>query len=289
MRFLILLFSLILALNNLSGQINPNGIPIKFNAGDWKLVNDDFGMCILGHNVIAGAILIIEHGNTDIEALKKQLESGYEEEGMQLFPSNNAELEGDNKLFIRLSGNAQGNLIKGEAIGLLSDNNFCKGVILLMLTQESADNSKQKAAIKKIAESITYHSPVVSAEWTQKLSGNKLISRDSYSTSTSSPDGSFYTGGNSSNTTKYIFCSDKSFYYSNSSYTALSGSGLDGNTDTSKDSDTGTWSVIQIGNNTVVKFMYSDGTVVYHPISREEGFYYMAGDKFNKGPSDHCN
>jgi len=289
MKSLIIFLLSVIIIFQASAQIKPLGIPISFSTGEWKLVNDEFGVVILGHDVIAGAIVIMEHGNNDIEKLKQQMESGYSEEGIQLTPSDYANMEGQNKLTLSYTGNSQGSPIKSKAIGLLSNKHYCKGVVIFTLTQASADDSKQKEAIRKIAESITYTPQVISAEWTQKLSGNKLISRDSYSTSTSSPDGSYYTGGNSSSTTKYIFCSDKSFYYSNSSYTALSGSGLDGNTDKSKDSDTGTWSVIQIGNNTVVKLMYSDGTVVYHSISREEGFYYMAGDKFNKGPSNHCN
>ena len=79
-----------------------------------------------------------------------------------------------------------------------------------------------------------------------------------------------------------------SFSISSSSYTTLSGTGLDGNLDQSNDSDEGKWSALEIGLNSVVKMIYKDGTVVYHPISRENGFYYMANDKYTKGPNESC-
>jgi len=153
---------------------------------------------------------------------------------------------------------------------------------------ESEDNTKQKEAINSIAKSINYIKPKESQTWTLKLGGNELVSRDSHSSSTSSPDGSYYASASSSSSTKYIFCSNRSFSFLSSSYTSVSGTGVDGKSDRSEDTDNGEWSVLEIGSNNVVKMIYADGTVVYHPISRENGFYYMANDKYTKGPSDFC-
>ena len=268
-------------------QVKPLGIPIQFDSGSWKLINDDFGSCILGHEVLSGPIFIMEHGHETMDQLQKVFESGYTDENMTLIASSSAIVSG-NRISMSLSGTAQGTPLKGEAIGLLSNTDYCKGMVIMTVTMESEDNTKQKEAINSIANSLTYIKPKESETWIQKLGGYKLVSRDSYSTNTSTPDGSYYTGGTSSSSNTIVFCSNRSFSSSSSSYTALSGSGLDGNLDQSNDSDGGTWSVLEIGSNNVVKMIYTDGTVVYHPISREDGFYYMANDKYTKGPNDSC-
>ncbi len=285
--FIFLLFSIVIFQTN--AQINPNGIPIKFNAGDWKLVSDDFGMCMLGHDVIAGPILIIEHVNSDIEALKKQLESGYEEEGMQLFPSNSAKVEGNNNVSINYSGNAQGSSIKAKAIGILSNKSYCKGLVILILTETSADDTKQKDAIKKIAQSIEYIKPTDPQNWKSKLNGQKLVDRESHSSSDSSPDGSFYVSVSKNSSSIYSFCSDGTFRYDYSSSSSSSGSGLDSNMDKDSYSEQGQWVIATINNTPMVKFMYTSGLIEYHEISRHEsGHYYLNGSQYTKGPSDYC-
>ena len=268
-------------------QNNPLGIPIQFDSGTWKLINDDYGTCMLGHDVLSGPIFIMEHGHQTMNQLQKVFESGYTDENMTLVASSSGLVSG-NRISMSLTGTAQGTPLKGEAIGLLSNTDYCKGIVIMTVTMESEDNTKQKEAINSIANSVTYVKLKESETWIQKLGGYKLVSRDSYSTNTSTPDGSYYTGGTSSSSNTIVFCSNRSFSSSSSSYTALSGSGLDSNLDQSNDSDRGTWSVLEIGSNNVVKMIYADGTVVYHPISREDGFYYMANDKYTKGPNDSC-
>ena len=280
------LFSLF-AYITVSAQDKPLGIPIQFDSGSWKLMNDDFGSCMLGHEVLSGPILIMEHGHETMNQLQKVFESGYTDENMTLFASSAALVSG-NRISISLTGNSQGTALKGEAIGLISNSDYCKGTVIMTVTMESEDNTKQKEAINSIANSVTYVKPKESETWTQKLGGYKLVSRDSYSTNTSTPDGSYYTGGTSSSSNTIVFCSNGSFSISSSSYTTLSGTGLDGNLDQSNDSDEGKWSALEIGSNNVVKMIYKDGTVVYHPISRENGFYYIANDKYTKGPNESC-
>ena len=268
-------------------QDKPLGIPIQFDSGSWKLMNDDFGSCMLGHEVLSGPILIMEHGHETMNQLQKVFELGYTDENMTLVASSSAIVSG-NRISMSLSGTAQGTPLKGEAVGLISNSDYCKGIVFMTVTMDSEDNTKQKEAINSIANSVTYVKLKESETWIQKLGGYKLVSRDSYSTNTSTPDGSYYTGGTSSSSNTIVFCSNRSFSSSSSSYTALSGSGLDSNLDQSNDSDGGTWSALEIGSNNVVKMIYEDGTVVYHPISREDGFYYMANDKYTKGPNDSC-
>lgn len=285
-RFIIIFALLAFTFSNHS-QNNPLGIPIQFNSGSWKLINDDYGICILGHDLLSGPIFITEHGHETMSELQKAFASGYTDEEMSLYVTSTPVVDG-NQISSSLTGSANGAAIKGEAIGLLNNSGYCKGVIIMTVTLESENNKKQKEAINSIAKSITYTKPKESEAWTQKLGGFKLVSRDSYSTNTSSPDGSYYVGGNSSSSSTIVFCSNRSFSSSNSSYSTISGTGLDGNLNQSNDSDGGTWSAIEIGANNVVKMIYADGTVLYHPISREDGFYYMAGDKYTKGPSDYC-
>ena len=268
-------------------QNNPVGIPIQFESGAWKVINDDYGTCVLGHEVSSGPIFIMEHGCQTMNQLQNLFELGYRDEEMTLISSSPGIISG-NRISMSLTGNAEGIPLKGEAIGILNNSEFCKGVVIMTVTMETEDNTKQKEAINSIANSVIYVKPLASKTWTQKLGGYKLVSRDSYSTNTYSTDGSYYTGGTSSSSHTIVFCSNGSFSSSNSSYTALSGSGLDSNLDQSNDSDSGTWSVLEIGSNNVVKMIYTDGTVVYHPISREDGFYYMANDKYTKGPNDYC-
>jgi len=269
------------------GQVSPLGIPIQFQSGSWKIVNDDFGSCVLGHDVLSGPIFILEHGHRTMDQLQNEFESGYSDETMTLFSSSPSVVSG-NRISISLTGTAQGTPLKAEAIGILSEKNSFKGIVIMTVTMESEDNTKQLEAINSIANSLVYVSPNPSQVWMNKLSGYELVSRSSYSTSSSSPDGSYYTSSSSSSTTKFIFCSNGNFNYISSSYTSVSGSGLDSKSDDSKDMERGEWSAITVGQNNVVKMIYADGTVVYLPISRENGVYYMADDQYTKGPNDTC-
>ena len=286
----LILFILLTALMPLSmfSQINPNGLPISFDGNGWKLIGDNYGTSILGHETIPGPILVIEHGYSDKQSLKNQLESGYQEEGVELYPNGMVQNNG-NMLSISLNGYVEGNSMKSEVLGFLTNSKNCKGFILMSLTDEYSDNSTHKTHMVNIAKSIRIKPLSNDPSWSQKLSGQELIYRDSYSTNSSSSDGSFYVGASSSSTEKYAFCNDGSFYYSNSSYTSASGSGLDAQTNNANDSDGGTWNVLNMGGSVVIKLIYTDGTVIYSPISRDNGYYYFGEQKYTKGPNSYCN
>ena len=264
-------------------QINPNGLPISFDGNGWKLIGDNYGTSILGHETIPGAILVIEHGYSDKQSLKNQLESGYQEEGVELYPNGMVQNNGD-MLSISLNGYVEGNSMKSEVLGFLTNSKNCKGFILMSLTDVYIDNSTHKTHMVNIAKSIRIKPLSNDPSWSQKLSGQELVFRDSYSTNSSSSDGSFYVGASSSSTEKYAFCNDGSFYYSNSSYTSASRSGLDAQTNNADNSDGGTWNVLNMGGSVVIKLIYTDGTVIYSPISRDNGYYYFGEQKYTKGP-----
>ena len=286
----LILFILLTALMPLSmfSQINPNGLPISFDGNGWKLIGDNYGTSILGHETIPGAILVIEHGYSDKESLKNQLESGYQEEGVELYPNGMVQNNG-NMLSISLNGYVEGNSMKSEVLGFLTNSKNCKGFILMSLTDEYSDNSTHKTHMVNIAKSIRIKPLSNDPSWSQKLNGQELVYRDSYSTNSSSSDGSFYVGASSSSTEKYAFCNDGSFHFSNSSYNSASGSGIDAQTNNANDSDGGTWYVLNMGGSVVIKLIYTDGTVIYSPISRDNGYYYFGEQKYTKGPSSYCN
>ena len=100
LRLILLLFMIPFSLFS---QINPNGLPISFDGNGWKLIGDNYGTSILGHETIPGAILVIEHGYSDKQSLKNQLESGYQEEGVELYPNGMVQNNGD-MLSISLNG-----------------------------------------------------------------------------------------------------------------------------------------------------------------------------------------
>ena len=67
-------------------------------------------------------------------------------------------------------------------------------------------------------------------------------------------------------------------------YTSASGSGLDAQTNNANDSDGGTWNVLNMGGSVVIKLIYTDGTVIYSPISRDNGYYYFGNKNIPKDP-----
>ena len=285
LRLILLLFMIPFSLFS---QINPNGLPISFDGNGWKLIGDNYGTSILGHETIPGAILVIEHGYSDKQSLKNQLESGYQEEGIELYPNGMVQNNGD-MLSISLNGYVEGNSMKSEVLGFLTNSKNCKGFILMSLTDQYSDNSVHKSHMENIAKSIRVKSLPNDPSWSQKLNGQELVYRDSYSTNSSSSDGSFYIGASSNSTEIFSFCSNGSFYYSNSSYTSASGSGIDAQSNNANDSDGGIWSALNMGGSVVIKLIYTDGTVIYSPISRDNGYYYFGEQKYTKGPSSYCN
>ena len=289
MKTLLILLLSILILFQSNAQIKPLGIPINFSADDWKLISDDYGTSMLGHEKIAGAIFIVEHGCQTIDKLNELLDDGYKEEGLELFAKTRARSIDENMVTINWIGSIEGTQVKSEVISVLSNNNYCKGVSIITLTQEGTDDSKQKETIKKIAQSISYIKPSDPQDWKSKLNGQKLIDRESHSSSDSSPDGSFYVSASTNSSTIYTFCSDGTFTYDYSSSSSSSGSGLDANMKKDNDSAQGSWVIATIKNTSMVKFMYPFGLVEYKEISRKKsGHYYLNGSQYTKAPSDYC-
>ena len=272
-----------------NAQIKPLGIPIIFMAEDWKLINDDYGTSMLGHEKIPGAIFIVEHGCQTIDKLKELLDAGYKEDGLELFAQTSSRSIDENTVTISYSGFTEGTQTNCEVISILNNNNYCKGVSIMTLNQASADNSKQKEVIKKIAQSLSYIKPSDPQNWKSKLNGQKLIDRESHSSSDSSPDGSFYVSVSTNSSTIYTFCSDGTFRYDYSSSSSSSGSGLDANMEKGKESLQGQWVITTINNKPMLKCMYSEGVIEYQEISRKEsGHYYLNGSQYTKAPSDYC-
>ena len=73
------------------------------------------------------------------------------------------------------------------------------------------------------------------------------------------------------------------FYYSNCHIPSLKG--LDAQTITPMEER----NVLNMGGSVVIKLIYTDGTVIYSPISRDNGYYYFGEQKYTKGPSSYCN
>ena len=97
-----------------------------------------------------------------------------------MYPNGTAQ-NNDNILSISLNGYVDGSAVKSEALGLLTNNKSCKGFILLSLTDEYSDNSTHKSHMVNIAKSIRIKPLSNDPSWSQKLNGQELIYRDSYS------------------------------------------------------------------------------------------------------------
>lgn len=128
------------------------GFKFKPPAG-WKFRQDSKGV-LLGHDSIAGVILVFPHYLTSMAAVRAQMGKGLHEQGTSLRPTGKITAMGKNKLVVECGGVAQGEQARGRAIGTLSPHGG--GAFIIAVTTPQKYGAPIRNAAQAIARNLRY-------------------------------------------------------------------------------------------------------------------------------------
>lgn len=120
----------------------------------WKY-RKDVGGAMLGHDSIAGAILVYPHQFNSLDALQLQMRQGVQEEMNSLPPTSVPALFGKNGFIVDYTGVWGYQKAQAKGIGILSPSGSGGAIIVAMSTPQMFSEKLVDAAVK-IAKSIRY-------------------------------------------------------------------------------------------------------------------------------------
>jgi hypothetical protein len=119
----------------------------------WKQQTGSQG-ALLGHDTIAGMILVLSHRTRSLEQLEAQMQEGLEEEEAQLSLAGGLKTAGENSLSGEYTGMYEGKEVKAHGIGTLSP--YGGGAYIIALAAPGKFSSRLSAAADAVARSIRY-------------------------------------------------------------------------------------------------------------------------------------
>jgi hypothetical protein len=250
-----------------AGQIGDPSWGFKFDPPrGWRARSDAKG-ALLGHDTIAGAILVLPHSVRTRDELRQQMLEGLQEENTQLSLEDSLKSPADNRLTGSYTGMYEGSPVKAHGIGALSP--YGGGAYIIAVAAPASYTARLAAAADAVAAALRYEKPRT-AEVAQHFVGTWFNSTRSTATKmTFNADGTFYEIGESS--------------YS-------SGAGTDEAWGTAGGNRTaGRWSVRGNREAGVITLSYESGSSrdVNYQVHVENGQtywneYYFAGDLYGK-------
>lgn len=163
------------------------GFSFPLPAG-WK-VQKDSGGAVLGHDTIAGLIIVFPHGAASLAQMRAEMEEGIAEEGVQLALAGAPQPLAKNALAAECEGWFQGELVKGRTVGAVSPSGG--GAYVIALTTPAMYGRDLAAAAEQIARGMQFPQGS-SADLVRALSGTwATMSTHSQTTVTLNPGGQF--------------------------------------------------------------------------------------------------
>jgi hypothetical protein len=154
----------------------------------WKMQKDSNG-AVLGHDRIAGLILVFPHSAASLSELRAQMLQGINEQGLKLQLAAEPKPLGKNSLAGECTGSANGQEVTGRAIGALSP--YGGGAVVVAITTPQAYGTDLPAAAEKIAKGMQFLK-IDTASVGRALAGSwRAVSASSQSQFTLGTDGQF--------------------------------------------------------------------------------------------------
>jgi hypothetical protein len=119
----------------------------------WKFRQDSQGV-LLGHDTIAGAILVFPHHLTSVAAVKAQMRKGLHEKGTSIRPTGAITSRGKRMLAVECGGTTGGHPARGHAIGTLSPHGG--GAFIIALTTPAKYGAPLRKAARAVARNMRY-------------------------------------------------------------------------------------------------------------------------------------
>ena len=262
---------------------------VEFTAPEgWQYQRNEMGY-IMGHNSIAGLIIVTSSPYTSLAEMRQGAAEGIVEEGgtaLQL--SSEIKPFGQNGLAAMYEGTMEGQAAKAYVIGLLNPMG-AEGASCMIITTPGLFGNEHIAALESLAGSFKFFEaevPDVVKEWEQrfKTPGGCRLKYLYVSTSTDYSGG--YAGGSTEETID--LCPNGTFGFSaGSDYSMDNSAGFGYSLDS--DAGQGKWELQFNGNNAVLVLNFNNGRVMEYELTYEDGKTYLSGSRYfvlfdDKGP-----
>lgn len=257
--FLILLV-LIINFKNMQAQLSKHvelqELGLSFNIPNGWSGQVEAEYIVLGHTTIPGLMILSSNTNKDVQSLKAEALKGLLDEGVDLKPSGDFMLKGENRVEGMYQGTFNDQKVKGYAIGLI--NVLGKGMNILILTETNKFSEQHKKEANTLASSVVFYKADDTEStiyWKQKLVGTQLYQG--------------LTRGDGSDITKIDLCSNGSFYYYSNSHIAFDQSYGYGSAN-SNANNTGIYKIYTVGANSVLEVTFNNGEIYEYDLSVNE-------------------
>jgi hypothetical protein len=278
-----LMSALLLSVNTFAQQprlIREPALGVEFKAPEgWQYQKNEMGY-VMGHNSIAGVILVTSSPYLNLDELIQGAYQGIQEEGGTLL-----QLKGEPVTFGNngLAGNYQGTLnwqqVTAYAIGLISPLGGT-GVSCMIITTPNLLTENHKSILESMANSFNFFKPEIPDEvkewedWFKTPGGCRL---KYLSSSGSSNYGGGYTGSSSEATID--LCPNGSFRESSSSEFSMSIDAGSAYSD-SNDGGVGQWKLSFDGTNPVLVLNYNDGQTAQYALTYIDKKTYLNDTRY---------
>jgi len=163
------------------------GFSFPLPAG-WK-VQADAGGAVLGHDTIAGLIIVFPHAASSLQEMRAEMQEGIDEEGVQLALVGTLQPVGANALAADCEGYFQGQQVKGRTLGAVSPAGG--GAYVIAITTPAMYGREIAGAAEQVAKGMQFPKGSAS-DLTRALAGTwTTMSTHSQTSVTLSPNGEF--------------------------------------------------------------------------------------------------
>ncbi len=182
MRYLLLLFLMLATTLGLQAQQPMQGgidypeLGISFTVPAGWTANEGDGLVFFGSETVPGLILMSIHDLTTMEEAKRSLESGFSEDGIELFPIDSMEMLKDSVALLEYGGQVEGQPAKGMGLAVL--NPYGDGVTIVALGLEKTFSPRLREAAMALLGSLAFREVAPSgptvAKWQEHLTNVRL-------------------------------------------------------------------------------------------------------------------
>jgi len=139
---------------NVTGEVGNPSLGFRFMPPEGWVTQTSSDGVLLGHNTIAGLILVMPHQAQSQEQMQQEMAEGLQDEGTYLMLSGNINTTENKNLIADYEGYIDGTRVKGIGIGVLSPNGG-GAYIIAVTTPEMLGNELTDAA-KTIARNMHF-------------------------------------------------------------------------------------------------------------------------------------
>ena len=225
----------------------------RFNIPNgWVGQQVENGSYLIGHNTKAGFVLVMPHQYASVNEMYQESAQGINEEGIQLRPSSGAKKYGRKGLIVNYQGAIQGQMVKANAIGLMSPHGG--GLTMLIAVRNDLYTNEYLTTLQSIANSVSFSKPKaspVAGQWKNRINGKRLLYMK--------------TANGFSDKVTIDLCSSGNFGY-NSNSSGMSG-GSSVLTYAGQDGGQGTWKIISRGNMPILVLNYNTGELAEYQLA----------------------